>query len=86
MNHQIQFLLKARLPTKSANEVKLWIKLPTAPAAITVRNNRNKLALADAIAAETVKQANEAVCKGQVEIEEQLKKHAKEYAEELEAA
>jgi predicted DNA-binding transcriptional regulator AlpA len=46
----------------------------------------NKLGLAEAVAAETVKRANEAICRGQVEIEDQLKKHAEEYAAELEAA
>jgi hypothetical protein len=39
-----------------------------------------------AIAAEIVKEANEAVCSGQMNIGEQLKKHAKEYSDELEAA
>jgi len=45
-----------------------------------------KLDLAEAVAAETVKRANEAICKGQMESEEQLKRHAEEYAAELEAA
>lgn len=46
----------------------------------------HKLDLAEAVAAETVKQANEAISNGQIELEEQLKKHAKAYAAELEAA
>jgi len=45
-----------------------------------------KLDLAEAVAAETVKRANEAICKGQMESEEQLKRHAEEYAAELVAA
>jgi hypothetical protein len=46
----------------------------------------DKLGLAEAVAAETVKRANEAICRGQMETEEQLKKHAEEYAAELKAA
>jgi hypothetical protein len=46
----------------------------------------DKLALEAAVGAETVKRANEAIGKGEVEIGDQLKKHAKAYTEELEAA
>ncbi len=45
-----------------------------------------KLALDAAVAAETVKQANEAICKGEVEIGDQLRQHAKEYSAELQDA
>jgi hypothetical protein len=46
----------------------------------------DKLDLAEAIAAETVKHANEAIRKGQVDIADQLIKHAEEYAAKLEVA
>lgn len=45
-----------------------------------------KIELETAVGAETVKRANEAICKGEVEIGDELKKHAEEYTEELEAA
>ncbi len=38
-----------------------------------------------AVAAETVRKANEAICEGNLEIGSQLKKHAEEYSAELEA-
>jgi hypothetical protein len=46
----------------------------------------HKLDLEAAIHAEIVKQANEAVGSGEIHIGAQLKKRAKEYSEELEAA
>jgi hypothetical protein len=45
-----------------------------------------KLDKDSAIEAEIVKQANEAICSGQLDLADQLKKRAKEYSEELEAA
>jgi predicted DNA-binding transcriptional regulator AlpA len=45
-----------------------------------------KLELEVAVAAEIVKQANEAICKGEVEIGAQLRQRAKEYSAELEDA
>lgn len=45
-----------------------------------------KISAEEAIAAETVKEANEAIGKGEVAIGDRLRKHAKEYSRRLKAA